>query len=209
MYKHRVKNTILSFFSSLLLIACGNLETMYTTSNEVYQVNARVDGSTLDECALIYRDSWIHPYFITSVAQDPDVQGLTIFIKTPEGETVSGSIRYNLVTNGTAETENTGGRAETAGDTEKAYSADPEEADDPSAYGTVSGDSDQNEQTAADSGEIVALDPASADSYEQVAAPPLGTALQKQLLRTRFPNMRLQIISFQSPKLPADRIMLT
>jgi hypothetical protein len=74
-------------------VGCGELDTMLA-SNAVYQVNASVEGRSLDEYAVVGVDSRIRPYFLSSLKNDPDVTGLVVFLKTPAGEVVSKKVRY-------------------------------------------------------------------------------------------------------------------
>jgi hypothetical protein len=84
---------LLVIVSAFLAAGCGELDSMLSTTS-VYRVNAVVEGRNLDECAIMGIDSRIRPFFLNSVAGDPDVTGLVVFLETPEGEQASRRVRY-------------------------------------------------------------------------------------------------------------------
>jgi hypothetical protein len=73
----------------LILLAgmgsCGELDTVFSTGAVSYQVSALVGGSSLENSALIKKDDRISPYFVNSVADDPDVTGLKVTVKHADG----------------------------------------------------------------------------------------------------------------------------
>ncbi|MDR1898746.1 MAG: hypothetical protein LBQ55_01900 [Treponema sp.] len=80
---------------ALLLAACGQLDTVFSPTG-TYRVSARAASYTLDECAIVEVDTPIYPYFINSVAGDPDLTGLTVFLQSMGGETISRKVQYTL-----------------------------------------------------------------------------------------------------------------
>ncbi|MDR1047905.1 MAG: hypothetical protein LBL64_09020, partial [Treponema sp.] len=84
---------------SALVFSCGELDTVLPTSG-TYRVNALVNNQTLDDCAVIHGDDQIQPFFANSVANDPDVSGLTVFLKD-SGGAVYGKTLYTLKPDGT------------------------------------------------------------------------------------------------------------
>jgi hypothetical protein len=77
-----------------------------------YHVSAYINNEySLDEYSIIKGNDAIRPYFATSdsIADDPDVRGLTVFLQTPGGVLAGGKIRYILDTVKTVkpETNNT------------------------------------------------------------------------------------------------------
>jgi hypothetical protein len=99
---------------ALFLTACGDLG-MVLPSQGSYRVSARVttpkddfapdarsiadrakDDYTLDACSIVNKYSKIQPYFVNSVANDPDVRGLTVFVQDYAGTIVSRKVRYQL-----------------------------------------------------------------------------------------------------------------
>jgi hypothetical protein len=103
---------------SLLLSACGQLDVVFSPAG-TYRVSARVDGSTLDECSILNVESQIRPYFVNSVANDPDITGLTVFLQTLNGEIVGKKVRYTTdaasLSPAPLETEAPAGTGDTAG----------------------------------------------------------------------------------------------
>jgi hypothetical protein len=78
------------------LAACGELNSVLAV-NTSYKVNARVnEGYALDDCGIVSAGSRIRPYFISPVEDDPDVVGLKVFLKTPEGTVIGREIQYVL-----------------------------------------------------------------------------------------------------------------
>ncbi|MDR2102067.1 MAG: hypothetical protein LBP43_05800 [Treponema sp.] len=53
-----------------------------------------VNKNTLHDYPVIKKDDKIHPYFVNSVNDDPDILGLTVFVTTPSGTIVSPKIQY-------------------------------------------------------------------------------------------------------------------
>lgn len=84
-------------FIIFMFAACGELTTVLPSGGRTYyRVNAMVNRIPLDEYSIIKKDDEIRPYFINSVANDPDILGLTVFIQTPSGVTVSPKVQYTL-----------------------------------------------------------------------------------------------------------------
>jgi hypothetical protein len=98
--------------SALFLCACGDLG-MVLPSQGSYRVSARVktpkddfsqdpaadkskDDYTLDAYSIVNKYSEIQPYFVNSVANDPDVRGLTVFVQNHSGAIVSRKVHYQL-----------------------------------------------------------------------------------------------------------------
>jgi hypothetical protein len=79
---------------SAVVFSCGELDTVFPASG-TYRVNALVNNRTLDDCAVIRGDDMIQPFFGNSVANDPDVSGLTVFLKDSAGA-VYGKTLYTL-----------------------------------------------------------------------------------------------------------------
>ncbi|MDR2103026.1 MAG: hypothetical protein LBP42_02865, partial [Treponema sp.] len=80
-----------------MITACGELTTVLPSGGRTYyRVNAMVNRIPLDEYSIIKQGDEIRPYFINSVANDPDILGLTVFIQTPSGVTVSPKVQYTL-----------------------------------------------------------------------------------------------------------------
>jgi hypothetical protein len=61
-----------------------------------YQVDAYINGYSLNDCSILRRNDMIRPYFVTSVTNDPDVQGLTVFLRSSSGQVISQKTRYTL-----------------------------------------------------------------------------------------------------------------
>jgi hypothetical protein len=85
-------------FLSFILFACGDLGwDMVISSAGTYQVSASINEVSLDNCAIIGRDSDIRPYFKNSLVNDPDVRGLVVFLENAQGEQASGEFHYTLL----------------------------------------------------------------------------------------------------------------
>jgi hypothetical protein len=80
-------------FIFLIFTSCGQMDTVFS-SDGVYKISAKVGQYTLDECAVIRSDAPIHPYFIKSVDEDPDIWKLTVFLQNLHGELLSKKVTY-------------------------------------------------------------------------------------------------------------------
>ncbi|MDR2485374.1 MAG: hypothetical protein LBD55_08265 [Treponema sp.] len=68
-------------------------------STGTYQINAYINEYSLNECSIIRQNDTVRPYFIHSVADDPDIQGLIVFLQDPLG-TVAGKKTWYTVKKG-------------------------------------------------------------------------------------------------------------
>jgi hypothetical protein len=75
--------------------ACGELDTVLSSTG-TYQVKALVNDVSLDTCSLISAGDKVQPYFASSIANDPDVTGLIVYLQNPQGVVLGGKIRYTL-----------------------------------------------------------------------------------------------------------------
>jgi hypothetical protein len=87
-----LKIRVMGIVFSLFLTACG-LDTVFSPTG-TYRLTAKVGQYTLDECSIVEADTPIQPYFIESVDDDPDIQGLTLFLQSLDGEIISKKLTY-------------------------------------------------------------------------------------------------------------------
>jgi hypothetical protein len=78
-----------------LFCSCGEMGSIIPLSR-MYQVSAMVESYTLDEYALIKQDEKIRPFFVQSIKNDPDIIGLTITLRNPDGTQAGKQISYVL-----------------------------------------------------------------------------------------------------------------
>ena len=78
-----------------LFTACGELDMLFP-SNGSYQVKILVNSGSLEDCSIISSADQIQPYFTVSVADDPDLIGLLVYIQNDQGRIVGEKIRYTL-----------------------------------------------------------------------------------------------------------------
>ncbi|MDR3115533.1 MAG: hypothetical protein LBU25_08435 [Treponema sp.] len=78
------------------LAACSGGMDMVFSGTESYDVNAYINGYSLSECSILRRNDRIRPYFVNSVAHDPDIRGLVVSLQYPSGQTAGKKIRYTL-----------------------------------------------------------------------------------------------------------------
>jgi hypothetical protein len=92
----------------ILMSACNQLDTVLPSIG-TYRVNALVNHSSLDECSVITADDTILPYFSSSVAGDPDLANLVVYLEDSGGKPVGNRVRYTTEPVPAAETttENT------------------------------------------------------------------------------------------------------
>jgi hypothetical protein len=76
-------------------MACGELGAVLPSSGS-YRVDALINEISLDVCSLIKENDTVQPYFASSLADDPDVSGLMVFLETRSGEIAGGKVRYTL-----------------------------------------------------------------------------------------------------------------
>jgi hypothetical protein len=89
-----------------LLFGCGDLD-LALSSGKAYKVNALINGLSLDQCAVLSRESRISPYFDFNVKGDPDIASLVIYIKDYMGKETGFRVQYNFLTQDTENTEET------------------------------------------------------------------------------------------------------
>ncbi|MDR2807720.1 MAG: hypothetical protein LBB43_01785 [Spirochaetaceae bacterium] len=82
-------------FFSMLFVSCKEMEMVFTTGT-VYKVTAQVNGTTIEGNTIITDKDAIAPYFITSVAKDPDLRSLTVILQNSAGEIVMDKVCYTL-----------------------------------------------------------------------------------------------------------------
>ncbi|MDR1128972.1 MAG: hypothetical protein LBL20_06640, partial [Treponema sp.] len=150
---------VLAIVFAFLAAGCGELDSMLSTTS-VYRVNAVVEGRNLDECAIMGVDSRIRPFFLNSVAGDPDVTGLVVFLETPGGEQASRRVRYIIgsedqVSGQTIDIDNgTGSRIPddtgTAPESPQIPAGQAESGGNGSGYGSGSGENEGGETTTPD-----------------------------------------------------------
>ena len=69
---------------------------MVLPSAGTYQVDALINETSLNECSLISKDDRIYPYFASSVANDPDLTGLLVFLQDFSGQIIGQKIHYTV-----------------------------------------------------------------------------------------------------------------
>jgi hypothetical protein len=67
---------------------------MLFPSNGSYQIKATVNGYSLEDCSLIRAEDQIRPYFAVSVAEDPDLTALLVYLRSPQGAVMGEKVRY-------------------------------------------------------------------------------------------------------------------
>jgi hypothetical protein len=95
-YKFSVLLALLYY--SIVLAACGGGEVdLLVSSLGTYQVNAYINDYPLNEYSIIRQNDIIRPFFVSSVVNDPDVRGLTVFLQSSSGQVGGKKTRYTLV----------------------------------------------------------------------------------------------------------------
>jgi disks large protein 1 len=72
------------------------METLFP-SNGSYQVRTMVNNSPLEECSLIRSNDKIRPYFAVSVANDPDLIGLLVYVQDSSENVIGNKVQYTLL----------------------------------------------------------------------------------------------------------------
>jgi hypothetical protein len=66
------------------------------SSGGTYQVRALVNGNSLESCSIIRQDDKITPYFVVSVANDPDLMGLLVYLQNSKGDIIGERVLYTI-----------------------------------------------------------------------------------------------------------------
>jgi len=83
-----------------LFSACGELDSLFSSfSSESYPVKVLVNDNFLEECSILRPEDTIRPYFDSSVADDPDLTGLLVYLQNTRGEIAGKVIGYELDAN--------------------------------------------------------------------------------------------------------------
>jgi hypothetical protein len=90
-----IKRVLVILILLSLFSACGELDTVLPSSG-TYQVKALINDTSLDDCSLINANETIRPYFASAVTNDPDIAGLTVFLRDSQGGILGGKILYSL-----------------------------------------------------------------------------------------------------------------
>jgi hypothetical protein len=78
-----------------LVFSCGEMETLFP-SNGSYQVKTLVNGIPIEDCSIIRSGDKIRPYFAVSVADDPDLIGLLVYLQDSQGKITGGKVKYTI-----------------------------------------------------------------------------------------------------------------
>ncbi|MDR1588226.1 MAG: hypothetical protein LBS57_12285, partial [Treponema sp.] len=139
-----VRRTFIALILLLLFSACGELDTVLPSSG-TYRVNVLVNDVSLDTCSLVRYDDKIRPYFADSVANDPDVTGLVVYLQNSGGEIVGRKTRYALKSaenkEADAADETTGAGGESPEETESRTNAESDNAE--TAEGSDAAEADE------------------------------------------------------------------
>lgn len=81
------------FLSFTALMGCGGINTLLT-GDGTYRVTALVGDQSVDSLALVRENDSLVPQFLSNIANDPDVRGLSVSILTPEGKPAGGTVTY-------------------------------------------------------------------------------------------------------------------
>ncbi|MDR2135549.1 MAG: hypothetical protein LBO76_02935 [Treponema sp.] len=91
---HTPKRAILWTGVFILFAACNQLDTVLPSVG-TYRVNALVNRSSLDECSVIAAGDTVLPYFANSVAGDPDLANLVVYLEDSGGNQAGYRVRYS------------------------------------------------------------------------------------------------------------------
>lgn len=94
MFQFRVFRTFLYPFLFFVFLSCGDYVHITPNSN-IYKVTVYVGNQTLDQGGLVRSHTNLRPAFLSSVAADPDVQGLSVILKDLSGSDKTDEIIYS------------------------------------------------------------------------------------------------------------------
>ena len=93
------KNIYISLILFLLIfVSCGPMDSLFPSIGN-YKINVHINDISLDDCSFVRYNDVIHLYFDNSVSNDPDVTGLTAFLKDSNGMTIGWKVVYKLEIN--------------------------------------------------------------------------------------------------------------
>jgi hypothetical protein len=152
MCAQKVTTALVIICISSFFVTCGELDAVLPSTG-TYQVNALVNDISLSDCSLINIKDQIYPYFAGSVAADPDLTGLAVFLETPSGQRVGKKLHYALNTlktdaAGQTDTQSTtpaGGTGKPLAEKDQAGTQKPEQK--PDAITATATDEDIGDQT--------------------------------------------------------------
>lgn len=83
-----------------MLASCGDSGTLVLPTSETYKVGIALNSRSIEqnftENPIIRQGDEISPYLLNFSADDPDVYGLIVFLKTPTGTILDGKAHYTL-----------------------------------------------------------------------------------------------------------------
>ena len=77
----------------LPLFGCGEMSALFPSSG-IYQVGALVNGVALENVSLVRTNDQIRPFFANSVAGDPDLTGLLVYLRNSRGDITGKRVQY-------------------------------------------------------------------------------------------------------------------
>ncbi|MDR0562159.1 MAG: hypothetical protein LBG73_05670 [Spirochaetaceae bacterium] len=97
MQAFKVSAPILALAGIMLFAACNgeSLDFVLSTGG-IYNVDAYINEYSLNTCSIIRQNDSISPYFVSSISNDPDIQGLIVFLRTPEGTLADKKTWYTI-----------------------------------------------------------------------------------------------------------------
>jgi len=90
------KGAVIVLICLVLFPTCGEVETLFP-SNRTYQIRTLVNGSSIEECSILRSNDKIHPYFASSVINDPDLIGLLVYLQDSQGNIIGDKVQYTLL----------------------------------------------------------------------------------------------------------------
>ncbi|MDR1400207.1 MAG: hypothetical protein LBJ41_09820 [Treponema sp.] len=83
-----------------MLASCGDDGTLVLPASETYKVNIALNSRSIEQSLtdnpIIRHGDEISPYLLNFSTDDPDVRGLTVFLRTPTGTILDGKVYYTL-----------------------------------------------------------------------------------------------------------------
>jgi hypothetical protein len=77
------------------LCGCGPMDAILPSTG-TYKINVSINDSTLDEISFFNSNDKLRPFFEESVANDPDVTALVVFLRNYRGNTVGWRVIYTI-----------------------------------------------------------------------------------------------------------------
>jgi hypothetical protein len=175
-----VRNAIKILILLVLLTFLGSCAPIDFPSFGNYRINLKINGLPLDECSFVRLDDTIRLSFEESVANDPDITGLMVYLRDSTGVTVGWRVLYELDQDADEQDEDTDDTSNTDTDNE---TEDEDTAEDTEPESSTTDDEEETvELTAANNSPLSGQTPGGVQASSTTAEP---VSVEELVIRVR------------------------